>query len=119
MGNTKDSECQTLLIHDDIVHKVRNAQPEQAVLNTLGEFFRIFGDPTRIKILQALMISEMCVCDLSAVLIVSRSAISHQLKILRQANLVNYRKEGKSAIYYLSDNHIKEIIDQGMTHIME
>jgi len=119
MENAKDTECQTLLIHDDVVQKVRNSQPEQAVLNTLGEFFRIFGEPTRIKILQALLISEMCVCDLSAVLMIGRSAVSHQLKILRQANLVNYRKEGKSAIYYLSDSHIKEIIDQGMTHIME
>ncbi len=119
MGNAKDSECQTLLVHEDIVQKVRNAQPEESVLNTLGEFFKIFGEPTRIKILQALLISEMCVCDLATVLELNRSAISHQLRILRQVNLVNYRKEGKSAIYFLSDNHIKEIIDQGMTHIME
>ncbi len=119
MSNSKESECQTILIHDEVVQKVRNAQPEQDVLNYLGEFFRIFGDPTRIKILQALFISEMCVCDIAAVLEINRSAVSHQLKILRQANLVKYRKEGKSAIYSLSDNHVKKIIDQGMSHIME
>ncbi len=119
MKKGNDSECQTLIIHNSIVRKVRDAQPDQYILNTLGEFFKIFGEPTRIKILQALFISEMCVCDLSAVLELNRSAVSHQLKVLRQANLVKFRKEGKSAIYSLSDNHVKMILDQGMSHIAE
>lgn len=117
--STKDSECQTMLIHEDVVEKVRSTQPSDDLLHKLGDFFKVFGEPTRIRILQALFISEMCVCDIAAVLEINRSAVSHQLKILRQANLVSFRKEGKSAIYFLSDNHVEEILNQGLTHITE
>lgn len=115
----KEEDCQTLLVHEAIVKRVLEAQPSQDHLILLADFFKIFGDPTRIRILQALFITEMCVCDIAATLGINRSAVSHQLKILRTANLVKFRKEGKSAIYSLSDDHVKTILDQGMNHIME
>lgn len=115
----REDECQTLFIHEEVVRKVRDSQPNQELLISLADFFKIFGEPTRIRILQALFVSEMCVCDIAATLELNRSAVSHQLKILRTANLVKYRKEGKSAIYSLSDNHVKTILDQGMNHITE
>ena len=85
----------------------------------LAELFKVFGDSTRIKILFALFESEMCVCDIAETLNMTQSAISHQLKILKQSKLVGNRREGKSIIYYLADNHVRTIIDQGINHINE
>jgi ArsR family transcriptional regulator len=93
--------------------------PKEEELYELADFFKMFGDTTRIKILHTLSVSEMCVCDLSELLNVSQSAVSHQLKTLRQMNLVKYRKEGKTAFYSLKDDHVKQIIDLGIEHIKE
>lgn len=114
-----DGKCRTFLIHDDTVEKVRKDIPNEELLIDLADFFKIFGDTTRIRILSALFVTEMCVCDLSEVLNVGQSAMSHQLKTLRLSGLVKFRKEGKSAIYSLKDNHVKQIIDTGIAHITE
>ncbi len=113
------NSCKVYFIHEDTVKKVKNEIPEEELLIDLADFFKIFGDTTRIRILSALFITEMCVCDLSEVLGVSQSAMSHQLKILRQANLVKFRKEGKSVFYALKDEHVKQILDMGISHITE
>ncbi len=115
----EEGKCKTYFIHEDAVKKVREDIPKEELLIDLADFFKIFGDTTRIRILSALFVTEMCVCDLSEVLGVSQSAMSHQLKTLRQAGLVKFRKEGKSAIYSLKDNHVKQIIDIGIAHITE
>lgn len=119
MDKINNEICKTLIIHKDILSKVQKSLPDHSVLLKLTEFFKLFGDPTRVKILKALLISEMCVCDLSVLLGSSQSAISHQLRILRQSDLVKYRKEGKVVFYSLKDNHIKTIIDMGQEHINE
>ena len=111
--------CKTHFIHEETVKTVENAMPEDEVLYELADFFKIVGDTTRIKILQALFVSEMCVCDLSNLLNISQSAISHQLKTLRQAQIVKYRKEGKVVFYSLKDEHVKQIIDLGLIHTTE
>ena len=111
--------CEITLVHEDTVEAVRKTLPEDELLYDLADFFKVFGDTTRIKILQALYRSELCVCDLSAVLGASQSAVSHQLKILRLANLVKHRKEGKIVYYSLSDNHVSAILAQGLDHLEE
>jgi DNA-binding transcriptional ArsR family regulator len=93
--------------------------PEDALLYDLADFFKMFGDSTRIKILWALDSGELCVGHLASFLGMSESAISHQLKSLRQANLVKYRREGKNIYYFLSDDHVKDILEKGYEHITE
>lgn len=119
MRQNKSTECQTMIIHEDIVEKVESTLPDEESLIDLGDFFKIFGDTTRIKILHALNISEMCVCDISVVIGASQSAVSHQLKILRQANLVKFRRDGKTVFYSLHDEHVNQIINIGLIHIKE
>jgi len=111
--------CSCSIIHEDAVSKVRNSMPEEETLYDLAELFKVFGDTTRIKILCALFESEMCVCDIAALLSMNQSAISHQLRVLKQASLVKYRKEGKVVYYSLDDEHVKQIFDQGLVHIRE
>lgn len=112
--------CQTIEIHEDIVKMVQKNTPDEQILNKLTELFKIMGDKTRMKILYALLqVGEMCVCDLSYVLGKSPSAISHQLRVLRQADLVKFRKEGKVVYYSLNDQHVKEILDVGYSHVVE
>ncbi|MFZ5353735.1 MAG: ArsR/SmtB family transcription factor [Bacillota bacterium] len=111
--------CNCLVIHEDIINKVKPAMPEEEKLYDLAELFKVFGDTTRIKIICALFESEMCVCDIAALLGMNQSAISHQLRVLKQARLVKYRKDGKIVYYSLEDEHIKNIFDQGMLHINE
>ncbi len=108
-----------VIIHRDRVERVSATLPEENDLYDLADFFRILGDSTRIRILYALKISEMCVWDLSVVVGISRSAVSHQLKILKQANLVRYRKEGKLVYYFLSDQHVNRFLEMGLIHIKE
>lgn len=115
----KISICEITTIHEDVIQKVKENMPEENVLYNLGEFFKLLGDGTRIKILNALFYSEMCVCDIAALLGMTQSAISHQLRVLKQGRLVKHRKEGKSVYYSLDDEHIKHIIEQGLTHIKE
>jgi len=93
--------------------------PKEEHLYDLAELFKVFGDTTRIKILYALFASEMCVCDIAALINMTQSAVSHQLRVLKQARLVKYRKEGKVVYYSLDDDHIKQIFDQGYMHITE
>ncbi len=118
-GNQNGEFCKSVIIHEDIVSKVKESMPEDEILYDLADFFRVFGDTTRIKILCALFTSEMCVCDLAALLNMNQSAISHQLRILKQTNLVKYRKAGKVVYYSLNDEHVEKIFNQGFVHIEE
>lgn len=111
--------CECTIIHKDIVEKVKAQLLTEEKSYNLSEFFKVFGDNTRIKIIQALSIEEMCVCDISVLLNMSQSAISHQLRGLRQSKLVKPRKEGKVVYYSLDDDHIKQIFNQGLQHINE
>lgn len=111
--------CEFAFVHEDIVNAVNKKMPEEDVLYDLAELFRVFGDSTRIKILYVLFESEMCVCDIAQLLGMKQSAISHQLKNLKQARLITSRREGKSIFYSLSDNHVRSIISQGLEHIEE
>jgi len=109
--------CIVEAIHEDVVKKVKVAMPSDSDLYQLADLYKAMGDATRIRILAALAQSEMCVCDLSALLEMSQSAISHQLRVLRQANLVSFRKEGKVVYYSLEDDHITMLYEQGLIHV--
>ncbi len=111
--------CSCVIIHEDVVNKVKACIPQVETLYHLADLFKILGDSTRIKILCALFQAEMCVCDIAALLEMTQSAISHQLRVLKQANLVKFRKEGKVVYYSLEDDHVESIFDQGLIHITE
>ena len=111
--------CDYMNAHQDIIQRVNESMPEEEVLYDLAELYKVFGDTTRIKILYVLFESEMCVCDIAQLLNMSTSAISHQLRVLKQAQLVKYRRDGKAVFYSLSDDHVRTIIDQGMEHVEE
>ncbi len=111
--------CEDTCVHTDRLDKVRAGLPDEDELYDLAELFKVFGDSTRIRILYVLFQSELCVCDLAEALQMTQSAISHQLKILKQAKLVTGRREGKSVFYALADDHVRLIIDQGREHIEE
>ena len=115
----KIENCNGNIIHEDIVVRVKDKLPAEETLYDLAELFKVFGDTTRIKIICALFESEMCVCDLSALLNISQSAISHQLRVLKSARLVKFRRAGKVIYYSLDDEHIKQIFDAGLHHITE
>lgn len=114
-----DDDCDHIEVHNEIINDVEKNMPSQEILMNLAEFFKVFGDTTRIRILYALFQSEMCVCDIASLLNITQSAISHQLRTLKQMQLVKFRREGKTVFYSLSDGHIKTIINQGMEHICE
>ena len=111
--------CDISCIHDEVVQRVQKIMPDDEYMKELAEFYKVFGDATRVKILYALLESEMCVCDLAALLKMTQSAISHQLRVLKQMKLVKNRREGKTIYYSLADGHIQNIISQGMEHITE
>ena len=111
--------CTCATIHEDVVERVRKSIPQEETLYDLAELFKVFGDSTRIRILCVLFETEMCVCDIAALLNMTQSAISHQLRVLKNARLVKYRKEGKVVFYSLDDQHVKQIFDQGLIHIKE
>ena len=111
--------CDCDIIHEETVATARKAMLYDDVYYDLAEFFKVFSDVTRIKILNALILTEMCVCDIGALLNMNHSAVSHQLRVLKQTRLVKYRKEGKVVYYSLDDNHIKEIFDLGLIHVKE
>lgn len=122
MGNKEIENienCNCNVIHEDIITKVKNNMIDEELLYDLSDLYKVFGDTTRIKILHVLSISEMCVCDISALLGMKQSSVSHQLKTLRQAKLVKYRRSGKVVYYSLDDNHVVEIFKQGLAHITE
>lgn len=118
-NNRHAETCECNVIHQDTITLVRQKMPEEEILYDLAELFKVFGDTTRVKILCALFESEMCVCDITALLSMTQSAISHQLRVLKSAKLVKSRKEGKVVYYSLNDEHIKHIFDQGLSHVME
>lgn len=105
--------------HEDLVAKVKKDMPSDETLAELGNLFKTFGDITRIRILYSLFESELCVCAIAEILGMNQSAISHQLKVLKDANLVSNRREGKTIYYFLSDDHVKTMIGQGFEHITE
>ncbi|WP_291572971.1 ArsR/SmtB family transcription factor [Clostridium sp. UBA4548] len=121
MENNKEiiDTCNCNVIHEDVVKRVKETIPQEETLYDLADLFKTFGDSTRIKIICALFQSEMCVCDIAALLCMNQSAISHQLRVLKQARLVKYRKEGKVVYYSLDDDHVKGIFDQGLAHLKE
>ena len=111
--------CDTILVHSDIIDDIQQRMPEENILRELADFYKVFGDATRIRILYVLLQHEVCVCDLAEILGMTQSAISHQLRVLKQMKLVKNRREGKTVYYSLADGHIQTIISQGMEHIAE
>lgn len=111
--------CQETKVHQDVVDQVRGQLPPEENLYDLAELFKMFGDSTRVKILYALLESELCVCDIARLLNVSQSAVSHQLRVLKGGKLVKFRREGKTLFYSLADDHVVGILSQGMEHILE
>ena len=111
--------CDCCEVHENLLQIVNETLPEENELYDLAELFKVFGDSTRIKILYVLFEAELCVCDIAQLLNMTQSAISHQLRILKQNRLVKNRRDGKSVFYSLADSHVKTIISQGMEHIQE
>ena len=111
--------CESTEIHEDLLKIVQRKLPDEESLYDLAELFKVFGDSTRIRILFVLFEAEVCVCDLAEALRMTQSAVSHQLRILKQNKLVKSRREGKSVFYSLADDHVRSIIDQGREHIEE
>ena len=111
--------CEITQVHQGAVDQVRQVLPPDEVLSDLADLFKIFGDSTRIKILYALLRSELCVCDIADLLGLTQSAISHQLRILKQNQLVKSRRDGRAVFYSLADDHVKAIINQGLEHVSE
>ena len=111
--------CESCEVHEYLLKIVNETIPAETELYDLAELFKIFGDSTRIRILYVLFEAEVCVCDLAEALNMTQSAISHQLRILKQNKLVKSRREGKSVFYSLADDHVRTIIDQGREHIEE
>lgn len=112
-------QCESVEIHEDLLRIVDEKMLDEEELYDLAELFKVFGDSTRIRILFVLFEAEVCVCDLAETLNMTQSAVSHQLRILKQNKLVKSRREGKSVFYSLADGHVRAIIDQGREHIEE
>ena len=111
--------CDTVVVHEELVKAVHEKMPDEDKLYDLAELFKVFGDSTRIRILYVLFEAELCVCDIAQTLNMTKSAISHQLRILKQSKLVKNRREGKQVFYSLADDHVRTIIAQGREHIDE
>ena len=114
-----DDVCEIEFVHEEAVKKARSHMLDDDILLEVSDNFKVFGDPTRLKLLQALYNGELCVCDLTALLGANQSTISHQLRVLRTKNLVKFRKEGKMAYYSLADEHVVKIIEMGIEHATE
>lgn len=111
--------CDFIHVHESIVKKVQQEIPDEEILYDLAELYKVFGDSTRIKILYVLFESEMCVCDIAQLLHMEQSAISHQLRVLKQSQLVKYRRDGRTVFYSLADEHVRTILGTGMEHLLE
>lgn len=111
--------CDTTEVHKDLLAIVEKKMPPEEILYDLAELYKVFGDSTRIRILFVLFEAEVCVCDIAEALNMTQSAISHQLRILKQNKLVKNRREGKSIFYSLADDHVRRIINQGLEHVQE
>lgn len=116
---TETDKCDCNIIHEEVVKAVKDNMPDDENLMDLADLFKVFSDTTRVKIICALFQAEMCVCDIAVLLGMTKSSISHQLRVLRQTRLVKNRKEGKVVYYSLDDDHVKNIFDQGLSHILE
>ena len=117
--NDDIDHCEEKCIHDTLVKKALEKMPDLDTLFSLAELYKVFGDTTRIRIMCALFENELCVCDISEILNMGQSAISHQLRLLRAAHLVRARRDGKSAFYSLDDEHVRLIFELGLNHITE
>ena len=115
----ENTTYETKAIHKNVVKRVEKTRPKEEIIYDLADFFKILGDTTRMRILSALFQEEMCVYDIANLLKMTQSAISHQLRVLKQGRFVKHRKEGKIVYYSLEDEHIKHIVEQGMIHILE
>ena len=120
MAEISDIEkCEFLYLHEDAVREVREKMPDENTLYDLAEFFKIFGDSTRIRILYALFERELCVCDIAGLLNLTQTAVSHQLRILKANKLVKARRDGKTIFYSLDDKHVHDILDMGIEHLFD
>lgn len=119
MAGNEAECCEEHELHNDLLEVVHKKMPAEEEISDLSDLFKVFGDSTRLKILFVLFEAEVCVCDLAELLSMTQSAISHQLKVLKQSKLVNSRREGKSIFYSLADGHVRSIIAQGREHIEE
>lgn len=120
LENETDIEvCDIKKTNDKLVEEIKRSIPRNEVLDDLSELFKVFGDITRIKIIYAIKDNEMCVCDIAKFLGMSQSAISHQLRVLKKARLVKYRREGKTVYYSLDDEHVNKIFEFGLSHVNE
>ncbi|MST61690.1 winged helix-turn-helix transcriptional regulator [Peptostreptococcus anaerobius] len=120
LENETDIEvCDIQKTNDKLVEEIKRSIPRNEVLDDLSELFKVFGDITRIKIIYAIKDNEMCVCDIAKFLGMSQSAISHQLRVLKKARLVKYRREGKTVYYSLDDEHVNKIFEFGLSHVNE
>ncbi len=111
--------CEVTHTNEERVNQVFKEMPDEEILYDIAELFKVFGDSTRVRILFALFSGEMCVCDIAELLNMTQSAISHQLRVLKQSRLVKYRRNGKIVFYSLSDDHIQIILNMGMEHVSE
>ena len=119
MEKEKIECCSENQVHPDLLKIVNDTMPEETELYDLAELFKVFGDSTRIRILFVMFEAEVCVCDLAAALSMTQSAISHQLRILKQMHLIKFRREGKNILYSLADDHVKTILQMGLEHVLE
>ncbi|WP_331680490.1 metalloregulator ArsR/SmtB family transcription factor [Peptostreptococcus porci] len=120
LENETDIEvCDIQKTNDKLVEEIKRSIPRNEVLDDLSELFKVFGDITRIKIIYAIKDNEMCVCDIAKFLGMTQSAISHQLRVLKKARLVKYRREGKTVYYSLDDEHVNKIFEFGLSHVNE
>ncbi len=111
--------CESTIIHQEVVEKVKKEMLEDSTIFEMAELYKVFGDSTRMKIICALLKSELCVCDIASITNTTVSAISHQLRILKNAKLVKFRKVGKVVYYEIADSHVSEIFKKGLEHIEE
>ena len=111
--------CEAHEVHSDAVRSAKSFMPQPPVVEGLSDFFKLLGDPTRVRILLALDAGELCVCDISEALDMSMSAVSHQLRLLKDAHLVRSRKEGRSVFYSLCDEHVRIVLEMALEHVSE
>lgn len=119
MSNNEISTCDCEVIHEEVINEVRKEMIQEEILMDVSDFFKVLGDSTRAKIMFALDKREMCVCDLAVLLNMTKSAISHQLRVLRDEKLVSFRKEGKMVYYFLADNHVRDVFEKAVEHVTE
>ena len=119
MAHDEIETCGFLCVHEEVAARVQQELPPEATLLRLAELFKVFGDGTRVRILYVLLTAEVCVCDLARLLGMTQSAVSHQLRILKQAHLIKARRDGKTIFYSLADDHVATLLRQGMEHICE